>query len=623
MDARLNSISPLLSDVKTRPESNIKESKKADETSFGKVLDRAEEKETVKEPIKKVSKENVRSPLKHEETREPAQNAPQAQVQAPNSAKPTDSKPEKIETEQTVSEKIGIDDKAGVVGESFEHMAVSYPVSQIAKESLDEKTETSLKEQGLWDIPSMIMAQPSQQLSLMKEAADSFGSEEALPMPVTKPIAQFMASLESELGVKPDRLIQAFKKLSLDQLQASPKETMSQVVKNLNLEPKDQAQATELFTKMLSQMEAVRDQAMNPAMLAALAGGANQIVPKADNVTEKAVAKAPVKGREQVAAVYAQNSMPEKSFKAESLVQAEKIETPVENLKETQVPYKAAAIAPQAQAQPQLQDHLQDETGAAALIQQSHTATPDAFTSNTIAAHTNAVSEKDVKDIGKNFKDTKVSVKNVEVSQPASANSSAQVAANDFAPAKNELPGQVAVGGGVATGELKAGNDTKQEAIRSIVNQAQMLAQKGGGEIRMSLKPDHLGEIQLKVAMEGNRVNVQMTTERGEVKKLIEQSANDLRHGLAGHNLSMDKLDVSVGNRDTQSFSKSQPDFGAARDFANNFHQQQNNRREFMDNMSSLRGGPQKTMSTMDRAAQAQRSMSARSSASGRLNVVA
>ncbi len=603
MDANLNSISPLLSDVKTRPDNVIarNEPKKEDGPTFGKALDKAEEKETVREPAKKVSQKSPRDV-------EPTQNQVQAVPKAP--AKIDKNLPAKD------MEASGIDDKAGVVGESFDHMAVSYPVSQIAKESLDEKTVTSLKEQGLWDLQTMAMAQPSQQLSLMKEAADSFGTEDAIELPVTKPIAQFMASLESELGVKPDRLIQAFKKLSPDQLQSSPKETMAQIVKNLNLEPKDQTRATELFTKMLNQMEAVREQVLNPALFAALAGGTAQGVPKLDNATDKGVVKAPVKGRTQAAAVYAQNSGAEKSLKAE-------VDTPAMNFRDAKETKSAPSAAPQTPNQVQVvpQPQAQEDASAAVLIQQGHTATPDAFTSNNIAAHTNAVDEKDMKDLGKSLKDTKLSVKNVEVSTPS--NGTSQVVGNDFAPAKTEMPGQVAVGGRVATGELKAGNTDKQEAIRSIVNQAQMLAQKGGGEIRMSLKPDHLGEIQLKVAMEGSRVNVQMTTERGEVKKLIEQSVNELRHGLAGHNLSMDKLDVSVGNRETQNFTKGQPDFGAARDFANNFHQQQNNRREFTESLSGLKGGPQKAMTTMDHAAQAQRTMSARNSASGRLNVVA
>ena len=170
--------------------------------------------------------------------------------------------------------------------------------------------------------------------------------------------------------------------------------------------------------------------------------------------------------------------------------------------------------------------------------------------------------------------------------------------------------------------EMKASQDGKHEAIRSIINNAQMLAAKGGGEMRMTLKPDHLGEIQLKVAMEGNRVNVQMTAERGEVKKLIEQNVHELRHGLATHNLSMEKLDVSLATRDAGAFTKGQPDFGAARDFAQQFHQNQSSKRDFMESLAGLRTNAQKSMNTIDRATQVQ---GARSSGSrpGRLNVVA
>ena len=176
---------------------------------------------------------------------------------------------------------------------------------------------------------------------------------------------------------------------------------------------------------------------------------------------------------------------------------------------------------------------------------------------------------------------------------------------------------------GTAASELKAAEaNTKHEAIQSIINNDQMLATKGGGEMHMTLKPDHLGEIQLRVAMEGNHVNVQMVTERTEVKKLIEQSVHELRHGLAQHDLSMNKLDVSVGDRTAGGFKQGMPDFGAARDFANQFHQQ-NGRREIMNDLANLRSNARNGLGITSSAAHAQSSVGSGSSRAGRLNVMA
>jgi len=654
MDASLNLFSPLNSDVKPRNESSARDPQLKDDSDFGNVLNRATERDSSKETV-----QTKKGPV---QKREALNVGP------------------KIAGKREVKVESGIDDKAGVVAQSFEHMAVSYPVSQIAKESLDEKTESDLKEKGLWEIPSLVMAQPSQSLALMKVATDEMGQVEgtALPMglssatvpSVTKPIAQFMASLESELGVKPDRLIQAFKELSQDGLRTTPKETMGVVVKKLGLNPQEEARATELFSKMLSELQTNRKQVITPALLVALVGAAALGAPKVDGTDESRLGKSSLKGRSQEGVTQTRNVLgdnPNSQLRDEKVREASQsnhleshsaaplasyLAETSDNQSEAldgdkvKAPQSGSRVTPQPSLQhssrfsdlvsgqsnqdgsplatlPTNQSNTGMDVSTQSPVQQDRMMTPATLISNSMTGQSSFANRAEVKDMGKGIKEDKLSIKNVEDSSSVSSQTSApQLTAHDLTPAKADLSGAV-VGGGAAASELKGGQDAKQEAIRSIVNQAQMLAQKGGGEIRMSLKPDHLGEIQLKVAMEGNRVNIQMTTERGEVKKLIEQSANDLRHGLAGHNLSMDKLDVSVGQRDTQGFSRGQPDFGAARDFANNFHQQQNNRREFTETLNSLRGGPQRTMSTLDRAAQAQRAMSTRSSVSGRLNVVA
>ena len=139
----------------------------------------------------------------------------------------------------------------------------------------------------------------------------------------------------------------------------------------------------------------------------------------------------------------------------------------------------------------------------------------------------------------------------------------------------------------------------------------------------MTLKPEHLGEIHMHVAMNGQKVDVQMTTEHSEVKKLIEQSVHELRHGLASHNLNMEKLNVSLNDKSAQnSFQQGQKDFGQAKEFAQAFHQQNQNRREM--SQFDIPGMPNSNSNLSSRAEGASRMMANQMGrSSGRLNVVA
>jgi flagellar hook-length control protein FliK len=632
MDANLNSISSILPDVNLRGEKSVSDLKADKGPSFNTALEHAQKTQPKAESKAisskaKVEKPRASGPQSKDVVVEDSQDsaAPQPMKVVKGQIQETMSAPDKVESK-------GIDDKAGVIAQSYDGIAVSYPLSKIAKDSLDEKTVTKLKDAGLWDLPTLVMAQPSKQLLAMKEMGSAIKVQDTFPM--AKPISQFMASLENELGIEPDRLVQAFKKLPPGQLSQAPEKTMAQVMKNLDLNPKDEAKATALFSKMLSQMKSMETQSetVDPALLAAIAGAKGTNVPH-KQVGEKAVSKAQVATSRYVQSAGAEKTVGSQTPTAKVaetstflMEEPQSFKSMTEEpsvkgvkLGENQSPMTKSVVSDRSQTAPAtVPVPAQMNQVENQAVQVNHSQAPNVFTANQMSIHQNPMEDKSVKEIVKGAKESK---ETLTVKGSASTQGSVnQLATQDTAIAKPDVAGTAVTGGGIANAELKAGNDSKHEAIRSIVNQAQMLAQKGGGEIRMTLKPDHLGEIQLKVAMEGNRVNVSMTAERGEVKKLIEQSIHELRHGLATHNLSMDKLDVSVSNRDTSGF-KGQPDFGAAKDFANQFHQQQSNRREMMEDLSSIRGNALKSMTGMDRASQVQKTLGARSM--GRLNVVA
>jgi len=125
--------------------------------------------------------------------------------------------------------------------------------------------------------------------------------------------------------------------------------------------------------------------------------------------------------------------------------------------------------------------------------------------------------------------------------------------------------------------------DNREANIRDLMNQAQYLVKKGGGEVTVKMTPEGMGEVQLKVMLENGKLNIQMQTQDRDVKKLIEDSLSELKSGLAAHRLSLEhvKIDtVNATNTDNSAqmqsnLSQGQAD-GRAREFWSDLQGQMN-----------------------------------------------
>ncbi|MGE0761659.1 MAG: flagellar hook-length control protein FliK [Bdellovibrionales bacterium] len=127
-----------------------------------------------------------------------------------------------------------------------------------------------------------------------------------------------------------------------------------------------------------------------------------------------------------------------------------------------------------------------------------------------------------------------------------------------------------------------------QEAnnIRQVVSQAQLLARKGGGEMKIALAPEGLGKLSMKVAVENGQVNIEMIADSNEAKRLIEKGLGDLKATLMSHNLKVDQIRVDtpadVSRQLTQQHDDAQKQF--AQQFMEQFRQENNEwRRGFFD----------------------------------------
>jgi len=84
----------------------------------------------------------------------------------------------------------------------------------------------------------------------------------------------------------------------------------------------------------------------------------------------------------------------------------------------------------------------------------------------------------------------------------------------------------------------------KSEGIEDIIKNAQFLANKGGGEMKLLLNPKGLGAVRLKVFMEENQLKVEMSTETKEAQEIIESTLGDLRKALADGQLDVESITI-------------------------------------------------------------------------------
>jgi flagellar hook-length control protein FliK len=82
--------------------------------------------------------------------------------------------------------------------------------------------------------------------------------------------------------------------------------------------------------------------------------------------------------------------------------------------------------------------------------------------------------------------------------------------------------------------------------VPDLVQQAQVMVRGGGGEMKVTMHPDGLGEVAMKVNVENGKVNVQMITESDEAKKLIERQLSDLKSSLTQNHLQVSDIKVDT-----------------------------------------------------------------------------
>jgi len=162
---------------------------------------------------------------------------------------------------------------------------------------------------------------------------------------------------------------------------------------------------------------------------------------------------------------------------------------------------------------------------------------------------------------------------------------------NPNAPVMN-LTGQVTQGS-------MAKNRLSTESLVGMTGGIRQLSSQGGGEMKIRLRPDNLGELEVRVFTRGNSVGLKFQASDAKAKKVIEDSLGYLKDNMAAQNLTVAKIEIGVAQPASQSQGQGDNPFGQFRDQQNsNFNAQQNpnqwggaNQNEFGERRGNMNDG--------------------------------
>jgi flagellar hook-length control protein FliK len=503
-------------------------------------------------------------------------------------------------------------------------------------------------------------------------------------MPVTFPVAkedvapmqQFLTKIDKEAGVKPEVWAEAMLKLNPEEQLKTPADTAKAVVANLEITGDQKQVVIKAYDQLLNRLQendniklaSDAEELSQDALIALAPMMAAAAVVKETTVAPAEAPKAlnidkPVKvNAEKVA---------EKTDKkvlmpvTEKPVTIEKAETGFEvdlpkmteqpkvkvNVEELKAKLEAMPVAPKAQpAVETAKVTVEKPVEMAQMVQAAPAQVQEVVTQET-AAPKFLVDEKkfdEAEALSSNFSD--------EVKQPVVQNykklelgdmkadtksqshgRKTEVATrgkedtievpkffvdNSSAAPSRDLPlrseGIGAMGAGAAA--LPREDVNTQELIRN----AQVMIRNGGGEVKIKLNPMNLGEVTMKMSVDGDKVQLALDTTTHEAKKLIEGSINELRTTLSANKLSLENVKVDVSTKSNNQFGNHRNDSDnagreQARQFLNNFREDNRSRRSDISYETSNRPAPRAAAPLAATRAPYARS----ASASGRLNLVA
>lgn len=126
--------------------------------------------------------------------------------------------------------------------------------------------------------------------------------------------------------------------------------------------------------------------------------------------------------------------------------------------------------------------------------------------------------------------------------------------------------------------------------VQNVMQQAQYLVKNGGGEMKVKMTPEGLGEIQLSVELKDGKVQLHLAAENKETKKMLESSVSDLRESLSQQKISLDSVKIdSVVRTNVENQASGSNHFGQNQN--QNMNQENRDTRQFWNQFQEQFGG--------------------------------
>ncbi len=134
--------------------------------------------------------------------------------------------------------------------------------------------------------------------------------------------------------------------------------------------------------------------------------------------------------------------------------------------------------------------------------------------------------------------------------------------------------------------KVKDLGEVKKENIDNLITQASAILKDGGGEMKLQLRPEGMGTVDLKVGLQNGEVSIEIMTQDQHVKKMFEDSVFDIRNALEAQHMKIDTFKVGVSEHFDQSMAQQNASQFAEREFARDFMGQFRDDRQAFRNQS-------------------------------------
>jgi hypothetical protein len=117
-----------------------------------------------------------------------------------------------------------------------------------------------------------------------------------------------------------------------------------------------------------------------------------------------------------------------------------------------------------------------------------------------------------------------------------------------------------------------ASSVNNDEVFAQIVEEARVMVGQGQSEMELSLKPDHLGKLKLKIVVDRQIVTAHFTVESEQVKQIIETNLAQLRKQFQDTGTQIENFTVTVGQHDGGEAGYSQQSLSGGRQDPASYH---------------------------------------------------